>query len=146
LYAAPSLSRLHPTFQPIQSSNGLMITGVCSSFVQHRHRLPIQCHKLPFESQIANPCHVFIPFSVIVFKEQRQARSHIPMSAIQWDLNDVRRLGKDEFLDRLKVAGSGEVKVVAVAEELEGLRGAGGVGSPNKDRMELDLTSEAMGF
>jgi hypothetical protein len=66
------------------------------------------------------------------------------VGTIQGDLRDFRGLRKDEFLDRLKVAGRTEVKIIAVAEELESLGGASGVGGANQESVKLDLAGETV--
>lgn len=116
-----------------------MIARPRGALVDDVGRGPPQGGPLPLEAEIAHPRDVLIAVAKVVREEQRQALDLAEEGALDGDVLDVGGLGELEGLGGLGLLGRGEVEVVAVEEQTEGLGRAGGGRGAQEEGVELYL-------
>ena len=105
-----------------------MISRIRSRFIIHHDCLPIERRPLSLEAQIQHTRDILLSSTVIVLEEEVDARGAVPFGAVERHFDHFVATGEGEGLRRWEVGGGGEVEGVAVAVEVDGLRGGGGVG------------------
>lgn len=85
-----------------------MVIRIGSSFVQKANGFAIQRHKLAFEPNVAHLSDVLFPVTPIILDKDRDGRGHVPVRAIERQLEDVRagnRLWHFNGLGRAELGG-----------------------------------------
>lgn len=122
-------STTHSTPLP-NSRHQFMILRIRRLLIQHLKRLPVQLCKLSLEPNPIQPRNI-IP--VIVFHKQRQVVRIPKLSPLHLQLLDIVGLRDGESLRRLEVGGGGEVEIVFVVVDFQGLGTAVGGGGADED-------------
>lgn len=145
-FSAVLLAGHDTTADIIDTRDGDMIIRVGSSFVQEADGLTIQSHELTLETNVANLGDVVLAVSPIILEEESDRCGGIPMSAVQREFEDIGAgygLRDLDGLGRGELGGSGEVEIIAVLEQLDGLRSSGSWCSVQEERVKFDLAGEA---
>ena len=111
-----------------------MILRVRRLLIENLKRLPIQLRKLSLESNPIQPCNI-IP--VVILQKQRQIVRIPKLRPLHLQLLDVIGLRDGKSLRRLEIRSGGEVEVVLVVVDFEGLGTAVGGGGSDEDGVQL---------
>ena len=96
-----------------------MISRICRRFIQDVCWRLSQLHPIALKPQVTNPRDII---SIIILDKQRQTLHLAKESSFDRDILDLGRLREDKFLGGRKITCGGEIDVVAVYEDFEGLR------------------------
>lgn len=111
-----------------------MIPRIRRPLIKHFNWLTAQPHKLPLERQIAEARHLV---AVIIFHEQRQAVRVAEQGALDGDFLDAGGSREMDGLCGGNIGCGGEVEVVVVNKQVEGLGRRGGVGGAEEEGVEF---------
>lgn len=67
-----------------------MVTRISRSFIQEANGLPIQCHELALEPDVSHLSNVIFSIAPVIFKEESDRCSRIPVSSVEGQLENIR--------------------------------------------------------
>lgn len=114
----------------------LVIGGIRSSFVERNDGVLSQLREIALEPEKAKARHILLAIRLVILDEKRERVRIIEQRPLYRQFEHVLSGEWKRYLQRLhraQVCGGGEVDVVAVDEEFECARSAGGGVGANQD-------------
>lgn len=144
-HSPPYLSKVHIPLIPNPHPLHLMIPRIRRRLIKYILRRPPQRRPLAAEAEVRDARDVLVAVAKVVGEEERQAAHGVEARAPHGEFLDLRGLAELKGLGRRGVVGRGEVDVVPVEEDVQGLGGRGGGGGAQEDGVEFYLGGEAGG-